>query len=72
MRSVVVVRCVCDVHEKVYADQIRKRTNMNVDTSLLARAARILGTRGTTGAVHAAMEEVVNGTDGRGSQPAIC
>jgi Arc/MetJ family transcription regulator len=32
---------------------------MNVDTSLVSQAARVLGTRGTTETVHAAMEDVV-------------
>lgn len=32
---------------------------MNVDTSLVSRAANILGTQGTTETVHAAMEDVV-------------
>jgi Arc/MetJ family transcription regulator len=38
---------------------MKKRTNMNVDVSLLRRVANILGTRGTTETVHAAMEDVV-------------
>jgi Arc/MetJ family transcription regulator len=32
---------------------------MNVDTTLVAEAAEVLGTNGTTQTVHAAMEEVV-------------
>jgi Arc/MetJ family transcription regulator len=32
---------------------------MNIDTHLVAQAARVLGTEGTTATVHAAMEEVV-------------
>jgi Arc/MetJ family transcription regulator len=43
----------------VYAGIIKKRTNINVDMSLLTRAAGILGTRGTTQTVHAAMEDVI-------------
>jgi Arc/MetJ family transcription regulator len=38
---------------------MRKRTNMNVDTSLVSQAAAVLGTHGTTDTVHAAMEDVV-------------
>jgi Arc/MetJ family transcription regulator len=38
---------------------MRKRTNMNVDTSLVSQAASVLGTHGTTATVHAAMEDVV-------------
>lgn len=38
---------------------MRKRTNMNVDTSLVSQAATVLGTHGTTDTVHAAMEDVV-------------
>ena len=44
---------------EVYAAAMKKRTNMNVDVSLLRKAANILGTRGTTATVHAAMEDVV-------------
>lgn len=36
-----------------------KRTTMNVDTELVARAGEILGTRGTTQTVHQALEAVV-------------
>jgi Arc/MetJ family transcription regulator len=38
---------------------VKRRTNMNVDTHLVEEAARVLGTRGTTATVHAAMEDVV-------------
>jgi Arc/MetJ family transcription regulator len=38
---------------------MKKRTNVNIDTALVDRAASVLGTRGTTATVHAAMEEVV-------------
>ncbi len=36
-----------------------KRTNINLDVSLVERAAAVLGTRRTTDTVHAALEEVV-------------
>ena len=39
--------------------RVKRRTNMNVDTHLVDQAARVLGTRGTTATVHAAMEDVV-------------
>ena len=35
--------------------QTLKRTTMNVDTELVARAGEILGTRGTTQTVHQAL-----------------
>ena len=38
---------------------MRKRTNMNVDMGLLARARRVLHTSNTTETVHAALEDVV-------------
>jgi Arc/MetJ family transcription regulator len=38
---------------------MKKRTNMNVDISLVSQAADVLGTHGTTDTVHAAMEDVV-------------
>jgi Arc/MetJ family transcription regulator len=38
---------------------VKKRTNMNIDASLVGQAASVLGTRGTTATVHAAMEDVV-------------
>jgi Arc/MetJ family transcription regulator len=43
----------------VYLRAVRKRTNVNIDTALVDRAASVLGTQGTTATVHAAMEEVV-------------
>jgi Arc/MetJ family transcription regulator len=43
----------------VYPRTVKKRTNMNVDVSLVSQAAVVLGTRGTTDTVHAAMEDVV-------------
>lgn len=39
--------------------RMRKRTNMNLDVGLVREAADILGTRGTTETVHAAMADVV-------------
>jgi Arc/MetJ family transcription regulator len=38
---------------------VTKRTNINLDLSLLHRAAAVLGTSRTTDTVHAALEEVV-------------
>jgi Arc/MetJ family transcription regulator len=38
---------------------MKKRTNMNIDASLVDQAAGVLGTHGTTATVHAAMEDVV-------------
>jgi Arc/MetJ family transcription regulator len=38
---------------------VKKRTNLNLDIALVDRAASVLGTRGATATVHAAMEEVV-------------
>jgi Arc/MetJ family transcription regulator len=38
---------------------MKKRTNINMDVVLLRKAARALGTSGTTQTVHAAMEDVV-------------
>jgi Arc/MetJ family transcription regulator len=38
---------------------MKKRTNINVDVSLISQAASVLGTHGTTDTVHAAMEDVV-------------
>ena len=38
---------------------MRKRTNMNLDRQLVAEAAGVLGTRGATETVHAAMAEVI-------------
>lgn len=38
---------------------MRARTNMNLDRQLVAEAAEVLGTRGATETVHAAMAEVV-------------
>lgn len=38
---------------------VRKRTNMNIDMDLVAKAADILGTKTTTATVHAALDEVV-------------
>jgi Arc/MetJ family transcription regulator len=38
---------------------VRKRTSVNIDTELVERAAQILGTRGLTATVNAAMEDVV-------------
>jgi Arc/MetJ family transcription regulator len=38
---------------------VRTRTNMNLDRELVAEAADVLGTRGATETVHAAMGEVV-------------
>jgi Arc/MetJ family transcription regulator len=38
---------------------VKKRTNMNIDASLVDQAASVLGTHGTTATVHAAMEDVV-------------
>jgi Arc/MetJ family transcription regulator len=38
---------------------VRTRTNMNLDRQLVAEAADVLGTRGATETVHAAMAEVV-------------
>jgi len=43
----------------VYTRRVKRRTNMNVDTQLVEQAAQVLGTRGTTATVHAAMEDVV-------------
>jgi len=43
----------------VYARYVRKRTNMNLDPALMSQAASVLGTKGATQTVHAAMEEVV-------------
>ena len=51
--------CVCCIRQEVYAGVVKKRTNMNVDTSLVRQAAGVLGTHGTTDTVHAAMEDVV-------------
>lgn len=41
------------------ADPGVRRTTLNIDTNLVARAREILGTRGTTQTVHRAMEEVI-------------
>ena len=38
---------------------IKKRTNINLDMALVARASEVLGTAGTTATVHAALDEVV-------------
>jgi Arc/MetJ family transcription regulator len=43
----------------VYARWIVKRTNINLDTALVAQAAAVLGTARTTDTVHAAMRDVV-------------
>jgi Arc/MetJ family transcription regulator len=43
----------------VYAGSVKKRTNMNLDSALVSQAAEVLGTRGATETVHAAMAEVV-------------
>jgi Arc/MetJ family transcription regulator len=43
----------------VYALWVKKRTNMNLDMALVAKAAEVLGTNGTTATVHAALDEVV-------------
>ena len=51
--------CVCDEPQRVYARSVRTRTNMNLDRQLVAEAAAVLGTRGSTQTVHAAMAEVV-------------
>jgi Arc/MetJ family transcription regulator len=52
-------RCVSYIRKKVYRCAMKKRTNMNVDISLVSQAASVLGTHGTTDTVHAAMEDVV-------------
>ena len=36
-----------------------KRTSLNIDFELVARAREVLGTNGTTATVHRALEEVV-------------
>jgi Arc/MetJ family transcription regulator len=36
-----------------------KRTSLNLEFDLVARARRILGTRGTTDTIHRALEDVV-------------
>jgi len=38
---------------------ITRRTNINLDTTLVDRAAAVLGTRRTTDTVHRALEHVV-------------
>jgi Arc/MetJ family transcription regulator len=43
----------------VYAFDVTKRTNINLDMDLVAQAARELGTRRTTDTVHEALREVV-------------
>jgi Arc/MetJ family transcription regulator len=43
----------------VYAETVKKRTNMNVDLTLLEDAKRVLHTKGQTDTVHAALESVV-------------
>jgi Arc/MetJ family transcription regulator len=43
----------------LYAQGMKRRTNINLDVSLLRAAARALGTSGITQTVHAAMEDVV-------------
>lgn len=43
----------------MYAWPITKRTNINLDTALVDRAAAVLGTRRTTETVHRALEQVV-------------
>ncbi len=39
---------------------MRKRTTLNIDTDLLAKAGRSLGTAGATETIHAALQEAVN------------
>lgn len=43
----------------MYHRRVVKRTNINLDTELVARAAEVLGTRRTTETVHAALREIV-------------
>lgn len=44
---------------RVYASDMIKRTNINLDSVLLSQAATVLGTERITDTVHAAMREVV-------------
>jgi Arc/MetJ family transcription regulator len=44
---------------KVYADDVVKRTNINLDMDLVEQAAHQLGTRRTTDTVHEALRDVV-------------
>jgi Arc/MetJ family transcription regulator len=51
--------CVSQRVDEVYAEDVVKRTNINLDVELVAAAAEQLGTRGNTDTVHAAMRDVV-------------
>ena len=39
---------------------MKKHTTLNVDPELIAEAQHVLGTKGTTATIHAALEDVVN------------
>lgn len=43
----------------MYAVWVKKRTNMNLDVDLVARASEVLGTNGATATVHAALDAVI-------------
>ena len=52
--------CGYDPRSEVYAHDVVRRTNINLDTELLQEAAELLGTERITDTVHAAMREVVD------------
>jgi hypothetical protein len=50
---------VCLSETRWYAPDVVKRTSLNLDLDLVAKAREVLGSNGTTDTIHRALEEVV-------------
>jgi Arc/MetJ family transcription regulator len=50
---------VCSDEEVRYASEVIKRTSLNLDLDLVAKAREALGSNGTTDTIHRALEEVI-------------